>query len=329
MAIRTYDLTLDTKNDIMPDIVFGRQGDRTGAVRANVTLTDSSSPINLTNKRLIFKAKTADGTYIVLDSYNFTIVDAANGKFTYDFPNALWSEAGRIKNAYFSLYGDDNVAESTFGLIFVVQESVDMNEEQKTDYITIVDQTIQELTATMGDLADQLQQALKDFSDGAFYSRTDADAKFYSKTDAQTRDTYVDSQLTQIRTIANTNVTADTGWQEEGLIYINGFTRDQNDAVSYRTLQFGANLHKVLLGGWLSGPSLAKGVKVDCLTLPANIASMFQNAKTFQGRFMINLNSGGQYLNISINGNNLRVENLGSNNDMAGIGGFLELEAWV
>lgn len=177
MAIRSYDLTLDTKNDIMPQIVFGRQGDRTGAVVINGTLTDNNVSIDLTDKRLIFKAKTADGTYVVLDSVGFTITDAKNGKFTYQLPNALWSEAGRIKNAYFSLYGADNVAESTFGLAFVVASAVDMTEDQKEDYITIVDQTLQSLTADIGKLQDQIDAITKAYEAGEFYSKSEVDAK--------------------------------------------------------------------------------------------------------------------------------------------------------
>lgn len=177
MAIRSYDLTLDTKNDIMPQIVFGRQGDRTGAVVINGTLTDNNVPVDLTDKRLIFKAKTADGTYVVLDSVGFTITDAKNGKFTYQLPNALWSEAGRIKNAYFSLYGADNVAESTFGLVFVVASAVDMTEDQKEDYITIVDQTLQSLTADIGTLQDQVDAITKAYEAGEFYNKSEVDSK--------------------------------------------------------------------------------------------------------------------------------------------------------
>lgn len=35
MTIRTYKVTLDTKNSIAPETVFLRQGDKTGAVVIN------------------------------------------------------------------------------------------------------------------------------------------------------------------------------------------------------------------------------------------------------------------------------------------------------
>jgi len=343
MAIRTYDILLDSYNSTMPEPIVGRQGDKNGAVTLHVTITDRGTAVDLTGQTVNLIAETAKGTAVVADNAGVTLTDAVNGKFDYAIPNALWSEAGKITKAYFSL-NDANGQQTTYDLIFIVKAAVDVTQDKADDYITVIDGTVR-------DLQSKVDAIYADFSAGNFYNKaesdsrfattlqvdnklanyytkSDSDNKFYLKTDAQTRSTYVDNQLTQIRTIANTNVTTDTGWQEEGLNYINGFKRDSVDPISYRTLQFGANLRKVMLGGWLNGPALAKGAKVDCLTLPANFASLFR-AKILQGRYMINLSAGGQHISISINGNNLRIENLSSNNDMGSIGGFLELEAWV
>ena len=327
MAIRTYDILLDSYNSTMPEPIVGRQGDKNGAVTLHVTITDRGTAVDLTGQTVNLIAETAKGTAVVADNAGVTLTDAVNGKFDYAIPNALWSEAGKIKKAYFSLNNTDG-NQTTYDLIFIVKKAIDMTQESANDYITIVDQTLQSLTANIGKLQNQFDAIKNVYEAGEFYSKTDADNKFYLKTDAQTRSTYVDNQLKQIRTIANTNVTADTGWQEEGLNYINGFTRDSTDPISYRILQFGNNLYKVMLGGWLKGPALAKGAKVDCLILPDHLASLFR-AKTLQGRYMINANAGGQQIISSINGNNLRVENLVWNNDMGSIGGFLELEEWV
>lgn len=337
MAIRTYKVTLDSKNTIAPEPVFLRQGDKTGAVVIDATLMDNGAPVSLSDLTPIFKANTADGQAVIADSTGFNIVNASGGEFTYQVPNALSAVPGKITTAYFS-FSDSSGSESTFDVVFIIKKAVDITQTQADDYIMIVDGTLQSLQAKITKMGTDLQSIIDAYNSNAFYSKTDADNKFYSKTDAdnnfylktdaQTRSTYVDNQLTQIRTIANTNVTADTGWQEEGLTYINGFTRSDGDAVLYRVLQFGANLRKVMLGGWIDGPALAKGTKVDCLTLPANIASMLR-AKTVQGRFMINLVAGDQYIHIETIGNNLNFENMGTNNDMASVGGFLELEAWV
>lgn len=337
MAIRTYKVTLDSKNTIAPEPVFLRQGDKTGAVVIDATLMDNGAPVSLSDLTPIFKANTADGQAVIADSTGFNIVNASGGEFTYQVPNALSAVPGKITTAYFS-FSDSSGSESTFDVVFIIKKAVDITQTQADDYIMIVDGTLQSLQAKITKMGTDLQSIIDAYNSNAFYSKTDADNKFYSKTDAdnnfylktdaQTRSTYVDNQLTQIRTIANTNVTADTGWQEEGLTYINGYTRSDGDPVSYRVLQFGANLRKVMLGGWISGPALAKGTKVDCLTLPANIASMLR-AKTVQGRFMINLMAGDQYIHIETIGNNLNFENMGTNNDMTSVGGFLELEAWV
>ena len=327
MAIRTYDILLDSYNSTMPEPIVGRQGDRNGAVTLHVTITDRGTAVDLTGQTVNLMAETANGTAVVADNAGVTLTDAVNGKFDYAIPNALWSEAGKIKKAYFSLNNTDG-QQTTYDLIFIVKKAIDISQDKAEDYIKIVDQTLQSLTANIGKLQNQVDAIKNVYEAGEFYSKTDTDNKFYLKTDAQTRSTYVDNQLTQIRTIANTNVTADTGWQEEGVNYINGFTRDSTDPIAYRILQFGSNLRKVMLGGWLKGPALAKDAKVDCLTLPANIASLLRS-KTLQGRYMINDYDGFQHIRSSINGNNLRVENLVSHNDMGSIGGFLELEAWV
>ena len=360
MAIRTYDILLDSYNSTMPEPIVGRQGDKNGAVTLHVTITDRGTAVDLTGQTVNLMAETAKDTAVVADNAGVTLTDAVNGKFDYAIPNALWSEAGKIKKAYFSLNNTDG-QQTTYDLIFIVKKAIDISQEKADDYITVIDDTIRDLKTksddyiavidgTVRDLQSKVDAIYADFSAGNFYNKaesdsrfattlqvdnklanyytkSDSDNKFYLKTDAQTRSTYVDNQLTQIRTIANTNVTTDTGWQEEGLNYINGFKRDIHTPISYRILQFGANLRKVILGGWLIGPALAKNTEVDCLKLP-DIASL-SRARVIQGRYMVNLDAGNQHIMILINGNNLRIKNLYSNNDMGSIGGWFELEAWI
>lgn len=144
MAIRTYDLLLDSYNSTMPEPIVGRQGDRNGAVTLNVTLSDRGNPIYLSGQTINLMAETANGTAIIADNGGVTITDATNGKFTYAVPNALWSEAGKIKKAYFSLI-DNKGQQTTYDLIFIVKQSIDIDQKHADDYVTIIDGTIRSL----------------------------------------------------------------------------------------------------------------------------------------------------------------------------------------
>lgn len=170
MAIRTYKVTLDTKNSIAPEPVFLRQGDKTGAVVIDATLMDNGTPISIDGLTPMFKANTADGQAVIADSTGFNIVNASGGEFTYQVPNALTAVPGKIVTAYFSL-SDTSGSESTFDVAFVIKKAVDITQAQADDYITIVDETLQSLQqkipeihqpdlsgyATIDDLADKIK----------------------------------------------------------------------------------------------------------------------------------------------------------------------------
>lgn len=144
MAIRTYKVTLDSKNSIAPEPVFLRQGDKTGAVVIDATLMDNGAPVSLDGLTPMFKANTADGQAVIADSTGFSILDSANGEFTYQVPNALSAVPGKITTAYFSL-SDSSGSESTFDVAFIIKKAVDISQAQADDYITIVDGTLQTL----------------------------------------------------------------------------------------------------------------------------------------------------------------------------------------
>lgn len=135
MAIRTYKVTLDTKNAIAPEPVFLRQGDKTGAVVIDATLMDNGSPVSLTGLTPSFMANTADGKAFVSDTTGFSIVDASGGEFTYQVPSQLGSVDGKIKIAYFSL-SDSSGAQSTFNVVFVVERAADMTQESAKDWMS-------------------------------------------------------------------------------------------------------------------------------------------------------------------------------------------------
>lgn len=144
MAIRTYDILLDSYNSTMPEPIVGRQGDKNGAVTLHVTITDRGSAVNLSGQAVNLIAETAQGTAVVADNAGVTLTDAVNGKFDYAIPNALWSESGKIKKAYFSLNASDG-QQTTYDLIFIVKKAIDVSQKTADDYITIIDGTLRSL----------------------------------------------------------------------------------------------------------------------------------------------------------------------------------------
>lgn len=167
MAIRTYKVTLDTKNAIAPEPVYLRQGDKTGAVVIDATLMDNGSPVSLSGLTPMFKANTADGQAVIADSTGFNIIDASGGEFTYQVPNALSSVPGKIVTAYFS-FSDSSGSESTFDVAFVIKKAVDITQAQADDYIAIIDGTIR-------DLKTKVDAIYADFSAGNFYNKNQVD----------------------------------------------------------------------------------------------------------------------------------------------------------
>jgi len=194
MAIRTYDILLDSYNSTMPEPIIGRQGDKNGAVTLHVTITDRGTAVNLTGQTVNLIAETAKGTAIVADNGGVTLTDAVNGKFDYKIPNALWSESGKIKKAYFSL-NDTDGQQTTYDLIFIVKKSIDTSQDKADDYITIIDGTIR-------DLKTKVDAIYATYQAGDFYSKTESDSRFYSKAQTDEKDT---------ATLASTKSYADTG----------------------------------------------------------------------------------------------------------------------
>ncbi|WP_273958289.1 BppU family phage baseplate upper protein [Lacticaseibacillus paracasei] len=141
MAIRTYKVTLDTKNSIAPEPVLLRQGDKTGAVVIDATLMDNGVPVSLNGLTPVFKANTADGKAVIADSTGFNIISASDGEFTYQVPSQLGSVPGKINIAYFS-FTDSSGNQSTFDIVFAVSPSVDMTQESAKDWVSNLDETI-------------------------------------------------------------------------------------------------------------------------------------------------------------------------------------------
>lgn len=176
MAIRTYKLTLDSKNTIAPEPVFLRQGDKTGAVVIDATLMDNGAPVSLDGLTPMFKANTADGQAVIADSTGFNIVNASGGEFTYQVPNALAAVPGKIVTAYFS-FSDKSGTESTFDVAFIIKKAVDITQAQADDYIAIIDGTLQSLQQKIAAMNTDVKTILDDFNRGNFYNRAQTDNK--------------------------------------------------------------------------------------------------------------------------------------------------------
>lgn len=204
MAIRTYKVTLDTKNAIAPEPVYLRQGDKTGAVVIDATLMDNGSPVSLSGLTPMFKANTADGQAVIADSTGFNIVNASGGELTYQLPNALAAVPGKITTAYFS-FSDSSGSESTFDVAFIIKKAVDITQSQADDYITIIDGTLQPLQKKIVAMNTDVKTILDAFNQGNFYNKAQTDSK-----DAATLDSakaYADTQ--DAATLASAKAYAD------------------------------------------------------------------------------------------------------------------------
>lgn len=201
MAIRTYKVTLDSKNTIAPEPVYLRQGDKTGAVVIDATLMDNGVPVALDGLTPMFKANTADGQAVIADSTGFNVLDSANGEFTYQVPNALSAVPGKIKVAYFS-FSNSSGSESTFDVPFVICSAVDITQKQADDYITIIDGTIDSLSDKINRLNTDLKNILDNYNSGDFYNKAQTDSK--DSATLSNAKLYVDSSISSILSVPET-----------------------------------------------------------------------------------------------------------------------------
>nr|DAJ71693.1 MAG TPA: distal tail protein [Caudoviricetes sp.] len=176
MAIRTYDILLDSYNSTIPEPIVGRQGDKNGAVTLHVTITDRGTAVDLTGQTINLMAETAKGTAIVADNDGVTVTNATGGKFDYAIPNALWRESGKITRAYFSL-NDTDGQQTTYDLIFIVKKAIDISQDKADDYITIIDDTLNSIHKKIDAMNSDVQAALSAYNQENFYNKSETDSK--------------------------------------------------------------------------------------------------------------------------------------------------------
>lgn len=137
MAIRTYNFTFDVKRSIMPEPVFIRQNDSTGATLINVHLVDNGMPVTI-NGDLEFRAMTADSQNVIADTTGFSNIDIDKGAFSYALPNQLSMTPGKIRIAYFMMV-DANGNASTLSFVICVKPAADLTPSGAKNYISIID----------------------------------------------------------------------------------------------------------------------------------------------------------------------------------------------
>ncbi|WGI18549.1 SGNH/GDSL hydrolase family protein [Latilactobacillus sakei] len=137
MAVRTYNLVLDTKETVIPEPIYVRQGDGTGAVVLHVSVVDRGRPVALSGN-LQFKAMTADNQNVISDNSNFKDIDLANGKFTYELPNQVTMVPGRVKLAYFQVK-ETTGEQSLLNITIDVKPAADINPKNAADYIALIE----------------------------------------------------------------------------------------------------------------------------------------------------------------------------------------------
>ncbi|TJY24757.1 DUF2479 domain-containing protein [Lacticaseibacillus paracasei] len=201
MAIRTYKVTLDSKNVIAPEPVYLRQGDKTGSVVIDATLMDNGSPVSLNGLTPMFRANTADGKAVIADSTGFNIVDSSGGEFTYQVPNALAAVPGKITTAYFS-FSDTSGSQSTFDVAFIIKKAIDITKPQADDYITIIDGTLDLLHDKMQSLQIDLNTIINNYNTGNFYNKSETDSK--DSATLSSAKSYTDNSLKDISSVPET-----------------------------------------------------------------------------------------------------------------------------
>lgn len=209
--IFNLDLTKDTK---INSIVLGRVGDG-GLQTITVNISNRDVPVDLTGFTITFEGVTNSSQSKIFDSYGVKTETEKlkQGQFDYTFPSAAFSVAGRYETAYFSFQKDEN-RDTTGKIDIFVSENADIDTGEAESIITEYNKLVQELHEitdkyisdsdakfsdinkkiselqlkitqyqnTVKDTADgaikAVDDALKKFESGDFYTKSETDSKF-------------------------------------------------------------------------------------------------------------------------------------------------------
>ena len=214
--IFNLDLTKDTK---INSIVLGRVGDG-GLQTITVNISNRDVPVDLTGFTITFEGVTNSSQSKIFDSYGVKTETEKlkQGQFDYTFPSAAFSVAGRYETAYFSFQKDEN-RDTTGKIDIFVSENADIDAGEAESIITEYNKLVQELHEitdkyisdsdakfsdidkkiselqlkitqyqnTVKDTADgaikAVDDALKKFESGDFYTKSETDSKFKAVND--------------------------------------------------------------------------------------------------------------------------------------------------
>lgn len=209
--IFNLDLTKDTK---INSIVLGRVGDG-GLQTITVNISNRDVPVDLTGFTITFEGVTNSSQSKIFDSYGVKTETEKlkQGQFDYTFPSAAFSVSGRYETAYFSFQKDEN-RDTTGKIDIFVSENADIDAGEAESIITEYNKLVQELHEitdkyisdsdakfsdinkkiselqlkitqyqnTVKDTADgaikAVDDALKKFESGDFYTKSETDSKF-------------------------------------------------------------------------------------------------------------------------------------------------------
>lgn len=227
--IFNLDLTKDTK---INSIVLGRVGDG-GLQTITVNISNRDVPVDLTGFTITFEGVTNSSQSKIFDSYGVKTETEKlkQGQFDYTFPSAAFSVTGRYETAYFSFQKDEN-RDTTGKIDIFVSENADIDAGEAESIITEYNKLVQELHEitdkyisdsdakfldlnvkiedlqtkitqyqnTVKDTADgaiqAVEDALKQFEAGDFYTKGESDANFAPKS--------LVSEVTDLKGVVNT-----------------------------------------------------------------------------------------------------------------------------
>ena len=150
----SVNLSLDvTKTGIQNPLIKVRQGDG-GFETLHTTVTSNGEPLDLQGWTITFMGTTA-GNHKIVDG-NVNIVEAPNGIFDYTPSKAWGMDIGEFHMAYFKFVKGDGSASSANFRVNVI-EAVDLTQEEAQNYISVVDnlieQTRQDLTNSLASVS--------------------------------------------------------------------------------------------------------------------------------------------------------------------------------
>lgn len=173
----SVNLALDvTKTGIQNPLIKVRQGDG-GFETLHTTVTSNGEPLDLQGWTITFMGTTA-GNHKIVDG-NVTIIEAPNGIFDYTPSKAWGMDIGEFKMAYFKFVKGDGSASSANFRVSVI-EAVDLTQEDAQNYISVVDnlieQTRQDLTNSLADVTTSIAATSSAASSMAVYVSSTADS---------------------------------------------------------------------------------------------------------------------------------------------------------